>query len=231
MPVKRRSVYFATLSLLLLYSRSLSATDDLQSVLRQLDAAAASFHTASADVEFDSITTEPIPDTDVQKGTAYFEHQGKSVRMAAHISEFNGKPVPKVILYANGEFELFEPMINQITRFKNAARFESYLLLGFGASGKELADKWNITFDGQETVDGIKTDKLQLIAKDPAVRKTISKVTLWVDPQRDISVKQIFDEGEGQSRVCHYSNFKVNQSLPGDAFKLKTSGKTQVIDR
>lgn len=231
MSVKRSFVFIATLSLLLLSGRSLSAADDLQSVLHQLDVAAANFHTASADVEFDSITTEPIPNTDVQKGTAYFEHQGKSIRMAAHLNEFNGKPVPKVILYANGQFELFEQMINQVTRFKNAARFESYLLLGFGASGKELANQWNIKYDGQETMDGIKTDKLELVAKDPAVLKTISKVTLWVDPQRDISVKQIFDEGEGQSRVCLYSNFKVNQGLPGDAFKLKTNGKTQVIDR
>lgn len=231
MPVKRIFVLFATLSLLPLSTRSLSATDDLQSVLHQLDVAAANFHSTSAEVEFDSITTEPIPDTDVQKGTAYFEHQGKSVRMAAHISEFNGKPVPKIVLCANGQFELFEPMINQVTRFKNAARFESYLLLGFGASGKELADKWNIKYDGPETVDGIKTDKLELVAKDPAVLKIFPKVTIWVDPQRDISVKQIFEEGQGQSRVCLYSNFKFNQALPGDAFKLKTNGKTQVIDR
>ncbi|HUN85285.1 MAG TPA: hypothetical protein VMU48_12955 [Terracidiphilus sp.] len=199
--------------------------------MHQLDVAAANFHSASADFEWDSVVTEPIPDTDVQKGVAYFEHQGKSVKMAAHIDELNDRPVPKVLLYSNGELELFEPMINQVTRFKKASQFEGYAMLGFGASGKELADKWNIQFDGQETMDGIKTDKLELVAKDPAVRKTISKVTLWVDPQRDISVKQIFDEGEGQSRVCHYTNVKVNQSLPGDAFKLKTNGKTQIIDR
>lgn len=229
--MKRSFAYFATFSLLLLCGRSLSAADDLQAVLHQLDVAAANFHSASADFEWDSVVTEPIPDTDVQKGVAYFEHQGKSVKMAAHIDELNDRPVPKVLLYSNGELELFEPMINQVTRFKKASQFEGYAMLGFGASGKELADKWNIQFDGQETMDGIKTDKLELVAKDPAVRKTISKVTLWVDPQRDISVKQIFDEGEGQSRVCHYTNFKVNQSLPGDAFKLKTNGKTQIIDR
>lgn len=229
--MKRSFAYFATFSLLLLCGRSLSAADDLQAVLHQLDVAAANFHSASADFEWDSVVTEPIPDTDVQKGVAYFEHQGKSVKMAAHIDELNDRPVPKVLLYSNGELELFEPMINQVTRFKKASQFEGYAMLGFGASGKELADKWNIQFDGQETMDGIKTDKLELVAKDPAVRKTISKVTLWVDPQRDISVKQIFDEGEGQSRVCHYTNVKVNQSLPGDAFKLKTNGKTQIIDR
>ena len=33
-------------------------------------------------------------------------------------------------------------------------------MLGFGASGKELSEKWNITYDGEETLDGVKTDKL-----------------------------------------------------------------------
>ena len=31
---------------------------------------------------------------------------------------------------------------------QDAAKYESYLLLGFGASGKELADKWDIKYLG-----------------------------------------------------------------------------------
>jgi len=218
------------LAIVLLFGRQLLA-DDLQSVLHQLDVSAANFHSASADFEFDSVITDPIPDTDVQKGVAYFDHSGSTFRMAGHIGEVNGRQVSKVYMYSNGAVELFEPIINQVTRFKKASQFEGYAMLGFGASGKELAEKWNITYGGEETIDGIKTDKLELVAKDPGVRKTFPKITIWVDPQRNISVKQVFDEGEGQSRTCHYFNFKVNQSLPGDAFKLRTNSKTQVVDR
>ena len=91
-------------------------------------------------------------------------------------------------------------------------------MLGFGASGKELAEKWNIKYLGTETIDGVKTDKLELVAKDPDVRKNIPKVTIWIDTARAVSLKQVFDEGEGQSYVCHYTNIKVNQPLPADAF-------------
>ncbi len=231
MSVKRNIVVLASLAMLLLPGRALFAADDLQSVLRQLDLAAARFRSTAADFEFDSIQTEPIPDTDVQKGTADYVRDGKSFKMAAHINEVNGKPVPKVYMYADGALELFEPLVDQVTRFKRAKQFEGYLLLGFGASGKELADKWNITYDGQETIDGIKTDKLELVAKDPAVLKNLPKVTIWVDPARGVSLKQVFDEGQGQSRVCRYFNIRVNQPLPADAFKLKTDSKTQFIDR
>lgn len=226
----KRNHLVAAFAVLLLCGPRLFA-DDLQSVLHQLDVSAASFHSASADFEFDSVVTDPIPDTDVQKGVAYFEHAAGTFRMAGHIQDVNGKPVPKVYMYSNGALELYEPMINQVTRFKKAGQFEGYAMLGFGASGKDLAEKWNITYDGQETIDGIKTDKLELVAKDPAVRKNFPKITIWVDPQRNVSLKQVFDEGEGQSRTCHYTNFKVNQSLPGDAFKLKTNNKTQIVDR
>ena len=40
-------------------------------------------------------------------------------------------------------------------------------MMGFGASGKELARKWEITDDGSETIDGTKTEKLELVARDP----------------------------------------------------------------
>jgi outer membrane lipoprotein-sorting protein len=207
------------------------AADDLNAVLAQLDAAAARFRSTAADFEFDSITTDPIPDKDVQKGTVYYERKGSSFQMAAHIKTVNGKPVPKMYVYSNGELRLDEPMIDQVTTIKKMSQYESYLMLGFGASGKELADKWNITDDGAETIDGVKTEKLELVAKDPAVRKNLPKVTIWVDPERGVSLKQVFDEGPGQYRVCTYSNFKLNQSLPGDAFSLKTDSKTQYVTR
>ncbi len=232
MLAKRTFVVAATIALILGPAHALLAADDLQSVLHQLDGAADKFHSASADFEFDSIETEPIPITDVQKGVVYYERKGNSFRMAAHIHEFNGQPVDKVYTFSDGVFRLFEGgNINQVTTFSKASKFESYLMLGFGASGKDLTEKWNITYAGQETVDGVNTDKLVLVAKDPTVRKNLPKVTIWIDPGRGVNLKQVFDEGEGQSKTCHYSQIKVNKSLPGDAFSFKTNNKTQYINR
>ena len=59
--------------------------DDLNTVLQRLDAAARNFHTTTANFEFDTIQTDPIPDTDVMTGAAYYERKGSSFQMAAHI--------------------------------------------------------------------------------------------------------------------------------------------------
>jgi outer membrane lipoprotein-sorting protein len=228
---RRKLAFAASLALLLLPGRALFAADDLDKVLHKLDVAAANFRSTSADFEFDSVQTDPIPDKDVQKGTVYYERKGTAFQMAAHIREENDKPVPKMYTYSGGVFKLFEERVDRVTIFNKLSKYESYLMLGFGASGKDLADKWNIKYLGSEVIDGVKTEKLELVAKDPAVRKNLPKVNVWVDPERGVSLKQIFDEGSGAYRVCVYFNIKVNQSVPGDAFALKTDKQTQVVTR
>jgi outer membrane lipoprotein-sorting protein len=171
----------------------------------------------------------------VQQGSVYYERTGKQFQMAAHIREFNGKPAPKVYAYSNGVLKLYEKGIDQVTTFAKAGKYESYLMLGFGASGKELEQKWDVKYLGSEVLmDGktrVKTEKLELVAKDPAVRKNIPKVTVWIDPERAVSLKQVFDEGPGQYRVSVYFNIKTNQSLPSNAFTLDTDRQTQYVNR
>jgi len=225
----RKLVITAFLALLLPVPGAFA--DDLEGVLRKLDAAAARFQSTTADFEFDSTQTDPVPDTDVQKGIVYYDRKGNAFQMGVHINEVNGKPVPKIITVSGGVFKLYEQLPNQVTTSSKVSKYESYLVLGFGASGKDLQQKWNITYLGSETLNGIKTDKLQLIAKDPQVLKLFPKVVIWIDPSRGVSLKQFFDEGQGQSRTCIYSNIKVNQPLPADAFTFKTDSKTQFINR
>jgi outer membrane lipoprotein-sorting protein len=207
------------------------AAQDLKTVLAKLDAAAANFHSTSAEFEFDSVQTDPVPYKEVQTGTVYYDRKKSAMRIGIHINQDNGKPVPKVIIVAGGEFQLYEKLTDQGTRSKKAGKYESYLGLGFGASGKDLEQKFNVKYAGEETVNGVKTDKLELVAKDPDFLKLFPKITIWIDPARGIGVKQFFDEGDGQSRTATYSNIKLNQSMPSDAFSFKTDSKTQYINR
>jgi outer membrane lipoprotein-sorting protein len=225
----RKLVFAASIMLVLLPVRAAFAADDLDKVLRKLDAASANFHTTSADFEFDTVTTQPIYDKDVQKGTAYYKRDGHTFQMAAHIGEVNGKPVPKVVVLSGGAIKLYEKLVNQVTTLTKFSQYQSWFMLGFGASGKELEEKWNITDLGPEKMDGVTTEKLEMVAKDPTVRKNIPKVTLWMDADRGVSVQQMFDQGQGQSRTCHYTNIKVNQALVADAFTFKTDRDTRFI--
>ena len=225
----RKLVFAASIALALLPLRAAWAADNLESVLRKLDAAAANFHTTSAEVEFVTVTTQPIYDKDVQKGATYYKREGSSFQWAAHISEVNGKPVPKVVVLSGGTLKLYEKLLDQVTTITKLSQYQSWFMLGFGASGKELEEKWDIKYLGPEKIDGVTTQKLEMVAKDANVRKNIPKVTVWMDTDRGVSLQQVFDQGGGQSRTCHYTNIKVNQRLPGDAFTFKTDKQTRFV--
>lgn len=231
MPLGKKTLIAAAFALLIAPITPNLAAQDLKSVLAKLNAASANFHSTTANFEFDTTQTDPVPDTDVQKGTVYYDRKNGAMRMGVHIDEVNGKPVPKIIVVSGGEFQLYEKLTNQVTRSKKAGKYESYLVLGFGASGKDLEQKFDVKYAGEETVGGVKTEKLDLVAKDPDVLKLFPKMTIWIDPARGVSIKQYFDEGQGQSRTCTYSNIKVNQPLPSDAFTFKTNSKTQFVSR
>ena len=233
MPTGIKFVFAVSIALFLLpATAAFAAPKDLKEVLSQLDAAAANFRSTSADFEFITEQTDPVPDKDVQQGVVYYKRNGNKFQMAAHIRQENGKPVPKDLTYSNGKVLLYEKLTNQVHAV-NAAKYESYLLLGFCASGRELADKWNIKYLGPETLkDGansVETEKLELIAKDPDVLKLFPKVIIWIDPVRGVSLKQLFDEGQGQTRTCFYFNIKLNQSLPESDFTFKTDSQTTYI--
>jgi outer membrane lipoprotein-sorting protein len=215
----RNFAFFALVAAAALLAAQTVRAEDLKSVLERLDAAAQGFQTTSAHVEFDTIQTEPIPDKDVITGMAYYERKGDHFQMAAHLTEHNNHPTAKTYILTSGTLRVSDSgKASDAKVYTQAGKYESYLMLGFGAGGTQLEEKWTIKYLGTETIDGVKTDKLELTAKDPAVRKTIAKVTIWLDTSRAVSLKQVFDEGEGQSYVCYYTNIKVNQGVPGNAF-------------
>ncbi|MFZ0303087.1 MAG: hypothetical protein WAL75_10390 [Terracidiphilus sp.] len=228
----KRLLFFAAICTLGFSAASAVAAQDLQAVLSRMDAASAKFHTTSADVEFTTTQTHPIPDTDVMKGAVYYKRDGSNYQMGVHIETDDGQPSPKVVVCCmNGDIKLYDKLQNQVTTLNKLSQYESWFMLGFGASGKELEEKWDVKDDGPETVDGVKAEKLELTSKDPDVRAKVPKVILWMDVERAVSLKQYFDEGNGQSRTCHYTDIKVNQSLPRDAFSFSTDKKTTFSNR
>ena len=103
-------------------------------------------------------------------------------------------------------------------------------MLGFGGRGHDLANSFDVKYGGSETVNGIKASKLELAPKTERARKLFSTIELWIDDARGISVQQKFIEAEsGDYRLAKYSNIKINEKIPDDDFKLKTTGKTKVV--
>lgn len=211
-----------------------SAQSQLTSVLSQMDAASAHFKNAQANVRYDNFT-RVVNDHDIETGSIYIERTGTTEQMGAlfYNAGPDGKPASapaRIVNFDGNSLRIFTVGTNQVDLFKagaNQAKYDSFLTLGFGGSGKDLARAWNITDMGAETVDGVKTEKLDLVSKDPGVKNTFTHITIWIDPTRSVSLRQIFFAPNGDSRTADYSNIRLNSSINKKPYAI--SSKAQVI--
>lgn len=208
----------------------------LAAVIKGLDAAAANFHNAQADVSYDNYT-RVVRDHSLETGSIYFERSGKGQEMGAIFFNLGADNKPekspaKVIAYDGNTLQVYTPGTNQDDVFKagaNQAKYESFLTLGFGGSGSDLVKSWTIQDQGPETLsDGaqqVKTEKLDLVSKDDSVRNLYTHVTIWVDPVRGLSLKQIFYAPNGDSRTAIYSKIRLNSRVDKKPYAISKNAQ------
>ena len=211
----------SSLALLLLLSACFAGSAyaaDADKVLAQMDAASAKFQNAQADFVWDNYT-KVVDDHELQSGTIYFERVGGQTQMSALVQQ----PTRKTVVYKDATLSYYDPSLDQLNVFaagKNKAQYESFLTLGFGGSGKDLKAAWQITDLGPETIDGVATEKLDL-SSDQAKSANILHITVWIDPARAVSLKQIFYYTSGDTRTCTFTHIKYNsKSLPKGVFDV-----------
>jgi YD repeat-containing protein len=222
----KKSIIIAAAFLLLVATPGAHA-QNLESVLNSMDRAAADFRTAQTDFVWDQFE-RVVSEHDLQKGTMYFRRQGDDVQMAADITS----PDKKYVLFSGGKVSVYVPKAGQVTEYnagKNKADFETFLVLGFGGRGHDLAKSFDVKYAGMEQVQGINAGKLELTPKSQKVANMFQTITLWIDPARGISVQQLFSERSGDYRLAKYNNIKLNEKIPNDVFKLKTTGKVTYV--
>jgi outer membrane lipoprotein-sorting protein len=209
----------------------------LDSVLRKMDAVAANFTTAQANFQWETYQKVIDEVVDYQTGIIYYRKSNKQIEMMAEVkragsSASSMKDEPKFVLLSGGKVRLYQPKTDQVTEFdlgKNQSEFESYIVLGFGASGQDLQKNFDVTYEGPETIEGVKTAKLQLIPKSQKVKNTYSQIFLWIDLDRAVSVQQQLFQPQGDYRLAKYSQIKLHDKVSDDVFKLKTTSKTQTV--
>ncbi len=200
---------------------------DLQTVLHKMDTTAAKFQSAQADFAWDQYV-RVVNETDTQKGTVYYRRAGKEIEMMADIKE----PAPKAVLFTDGKLRVFYPKMNQVEEYgvgKNRGEVESFLVIGFGGSGQDLLKAFNVSFGGEETLDGVRTAKLQLIPKSDKLKANFPSIELWIDLESGVSIQQKLSQSQGDYRLARYSGIHLNEKMPSQTFQLKTNSKTQYI--
>lgn len=239
----RRSVrLFAHTALVCgLAAPALPAQSALSNVFSQMDAASKRFQSATADVERDNFE-RVVRETTRQKGTMFIDRAKGGIEFGGTVADVDasgaaaGSP-SRIVSYAGGVLQLYTPSTKQVDVFRSGAnqgKLEGYFALGFGATSRDLQASWDVTDGGPDTVtdngQAVKVEKLVLVSKDPAVRDTFSRITLWMDPARDVSLKQFFETPSGNTQTALYSNVKLNARPNKAAYKVPSGKGVTVVN-
>ena len=196
----------------------------LGDTVKKLDAASAKFRSAEADFKKD-LYERVVKETTTQMGSIYFLRNGASTQMGAKINP----PQEQVVEFKDKMVRLYRPATNTLTVYAtttNQATVESFLTLGFGGSGSDLVKSWEVDDQGSEQMsDGKGQLKVERLVLKPKTAGTFTQVTLWIDLERGVSLKQEFLMSDGNNQTATYTNIRYNQKVDTKPYEIKCKGK------
>jgi outer membrane lipoprotein-sorting protein len=187
----------------------------LEYVLTMMDRSAQDFRTLTA--ALDHVTyTALVKDTSTESGEIYVRKDSK-MRI-----DFT-RPDPRTIIRNGDNLYIYTPKINRVEEYnigKNRALADQYLALGFGTRTESLQKSYEITFSGEEELDGQKMAVIDLVPRSEEVRKQIPKIRMWVDEASWLPVQQkFFEAGTEDYFISRYKNVMKNLKIGDGKFK------------
>ena len=215
-------------AVILVFSAWAAPDPGLDKIMSKMDETAAKFRTAQANFTWTTFNSVVNEESGRQTGKIYFQRNGNETEMAAEIDP----PDAQQVLFSHGKIQLYKPRTGIDDVYDASAHreeFETFLVLGFGVSGEDIRKTFDVTYGGEEKIDGTDTAKLELVPKSDKMKQHFPQITLWINPQTGISVQQKLMETDGDYRLAKYSGIQLGQKIPAKIFQLKTSGKTKVV--
>ena len=205
---------------LFLIAFTTAQAQSLDAVLAKMDQAAPGFRGMTSDIEMASFTAV-LNDLSKESGTiVILRPREKDTRMLAQFT----KPDPRSVSFAGKKLQIFYPKIKTVQEYdlgKQAALIDQFLLLGFGASGSDLKQNYDIKYLGEESLASQKTAHLELTPKSEEARKHVPRVELWIADSNSQPLQQKIWKSAKDYNLITYSDLKLSPTLKEDAVQLK----------
>lgn len=215
-----------TLPVLCLFAVAILQADTVDDILNRMDQAAPQFHSILANLQMTTYTAI-ISDTTTDSGN-FSMQRGKGGAVRA-IIDFSGQKDAREIAFFGKTIRIYYPNLKVFQDYdlgKNSDVLNQFLLLGFGSSGRDLKQAYDVSSEGTEKIAGQDTTKLLLISKDIKVKDKLARIEIWIPASAAYPVQQQFFEPSGNYRRVTYSNIKLNAPIKGNLeLKLPSGAK------
>ena len=194
---------------------AIAHAQSVDDIMSRMDRAAPSFRAMTAVVQMKTFTAI-LSDTTTENGTLKMQRL-KTGEVRA-IIDFSAQTDARVIAFLGNIVRIYYPNLKAYQDYqvgKNTDVLNQFLLLGFGSSGRQLAQSYRITMEGSEKVVGQDCAKLLLVPNDAKVKEHLAKIEMWIPNDAAYPVQQQFYEPSGNYRIVTYTNININPALHG----------------
>ena len=197
-----------------------AAAETLAAIEARMDQAAPAFSTVSAKLKKSSFT-KVIDDTTSESGTILIKRV-KPNDMRVKI-DFTGADARSAVFHDH-KYEVLLPKLKVVQEYnlgEYGALVDQFMLLGFGTSGKALAQNYDIKVVNQEALGGQQTTRLEMTPKSKEARVHLAKIEMWIPDGQSYPIQQKLHFPSGNHDTVTYSELKLNAPLSEDALRLQ----------
>lgn len=200
----------------------------LPEVLAALTRSAPALHSLSADAAVVDYTAL-VQESDRSWGHLDFERGAHGPRYALDLD----KPAAsaKKLLYVDHTAYVYTPSAKQVMKYSLDAHpdeVNQYLLLGMGATGKDLEKSFSIQLDGPAMLDGRRAVELTLIPKSASLKDKLTRLDIWYDPTTWVGIQQRMWQPGGDYHLLTLTHIEINPPLSDKIFSTAFPGATVV---
>jgi outer membrane lipoprotein-sorting protein len=202
--------------------------EPLEAILARMDSAAKNFKSVTAKTK-DNEWIAVIDESSTQNGEMVMKRTKKGAVVG--LMKF-AEPDPRVYHIDGSRVEVYYPKANNVNVYdagKNTQAMNQFVLLGFGTPGSELSKQYTIKLVGVEKVGSTSTTHLELTPRGAEMQKHIAKLELWIPEGEANPLQEKITFPSKDYHFYHFSDVKVNPSLPDSAFDLKLPPNVKVI--
>jgi Outer membrane lipoprotein-sorting protein len=195
---------------------------NLQTVIKNLQTASQRMSGLRATVTHQQVNVQLGVREPQQVGTLRFSSGGNVRRLRIDYTA----PQAKTLVVNGNEAILIEPALNQAfvsTTSEIAKKTASTSLLSLLTDARQLSDNFDVSLEGEETLDGQLTTKLLL---HPKGKSQYTRLEVWVSHQNWLPIKQVLHTRSDYTTV-QLTNIRL-QPIPESSFKVDYS-KYKVI--
>lgn len=204
----------------LILASALACGSPLDETLARMDKSAAGFRGLQANVRRLSYTAV-IKDSSEESGRiSIYRPRPRDLRM---LVEFD-RPDPRAVSFQNKKVQIFYPKLNTVQEYdlgKQGSLVDQFVLLGFGTSSSDLKKSYSIKYVGEETVEGVKADRLDLVPLSSEVLNHFRHIEIWVSREDGITVQQQLFQPSRDYTLFVYSAIKLNPAMGEESVRLK----------